>query len=194
MVDGMNAVVTIPTIETEVLAPLAVAPEGFAEWLDTGRELYERRKALEWECADWLAEGVAKYPKQMEMVLESLASDPIEQKKLSKAARVATAIPASNRNTALTFDHHAHVADLPVEERLTLLAKAADENISARALRIVAMERRRELGIGTMLIDDPDWDYQFLQAIARAWNRAPQHVRQEFYDMAGDAELGVVEA
>lgn len=170
------------------------APEDFSEWLEQGRALYDERKALEWRCADWLADGQARFPKQMEMVLESLAADPIEQKKLTKAARVAAAIPASNRNTALTFDHHAHVADLPLDERLALLAKAADEKISARALRIVAMERRRELGIGTMLIDDPDWDYQFLQAIARAWNRAPQHVRQDFYDMAGDANLGVVEA
>ena len=178
----------------EVLPALQDAPEGFNDWLDAGRSLYEQRKALEWQCADWLAEGVARFPKQMEIVLPMLAADPIEQKKLTKAARVATAIPASNRNTALTFDHHAHVADLPLDERLTLLAKAADENISARALRIVAMERRRELGIGTMLIDDPDWDYQFLQAIARAWNRAPQHVRQDFFDMAGDAKLGVVEA
>lgn len=188
----MNAVVTIDA--TEVLPALQDTPEGFNDWLEQGRELYARRKAIEWDCADWLSDGQARFPKQMEMVLPMLAADPIEQKKLTKAARVATAIPASNRNTALTFDHHAHVADLPLDERLTLLAKAANENISARALRIVAMERRRELGIGTMLIDDPDWDYQFLQAIARAWNRAPQHVRHDFFDMAGDANLGVVEA
>lgn len=181
-------------VTVEVLAPEQAAPEGFSEWLEQGRALYDERKALEWRCADWLADGQARFPKQMEMVLESLAADPIEQKKLTKAARVAAAIPASNRNTALTFDHHAHVADLPLAERLNLLAIAAERNMSARALRIVAMERRRELGIGTMLIDDPDWDYQFLQAIARAWNRAPQHVRQDFYDMAGDANLGVVEA
>lgn len=178
-------------METEIIV---APPVGFEQWLEDGRELYEKRKQIEWSCADWLSTGFEKFPKQMEMVLPMLAADPIEQKKLTKAARVATAIPASNRNTALTFDHHAHVADLPLDERLTLLAKAADENISARALRIVAMERRRELGIGTMLIDDPDWDYQFLQAIARAWNRAPQHVRQDFYDMAGDANLEVVEA
>lgn len=170
------------------------APYGFEQWLEKGRELYARRKSLEWECADWLADGQAQYPEQMALVLPMLAQDPIEQKKLTRAARVAATIPASNRNTALTFDHHLHVADLPVAERLELLAEAATCNMSARALRIVAMERRRTLGIGTMLIEDPDWDYQFLQAISRAWNRAPSHVRQEFFDMACDAELGIIEA
>lgn len=177
-------------VQSEIMPDL---PEGFNDWLEAGRELYARRKAIEWDCADWLSDGQARFPKQMEMVLPMLAADPIEQKKLTKAARVATAIPASNRNTALTFDHHAHVADLPLDERLTLLAKAANENISARALRFLAMERKQELGIGTMLIEDPDWDYVFLQSIARAWNRSPKHVRQEFYDMAGDAELGVID-
>ncbi len=33
-----------------------------------------------------------------------------------------------------------------------------------------------------------------LMAIVRAWNRARPDARQSFYDMAGDAELGVVEA
>jgi hypothetical protein len=182
------------TVQSEVMPERQELPEGFNEWLEQGRDLYARRKEIEWECADWLAVGIAQYPKQMEMVLEGLASDPIEQKKLTKAARVAATIPASNRNTALTFDHHAHVADLPVDERVQLLDTAQRENISARALRLIAMQRRQELGIGTMLLEDPDWDYQFLQEIVRRWNRAPQHVRQEFYDMAGDANLGVIEA
>lgn len=171
-----------------------VLPAGFSEWLDTGRALYARRKSLEWECADWLAEGVANFPEQMTLAMQEFASDPIEQKALTRSARVAASIPAGQRNSALTFAHHMHVADLPLTERMALLDRASKENLSARALRIVSLERKVELNIGNNKFEDDDWEYQELMAIVRAWNRARPDARQSFYDMAGDANLGVVEA
>ena len=183
-------------ISTELAASEVMpnAPVGFTDWLQQGRELYARRKRLEWECADWLAEGSAKFPEQMSLALQEFASDPIERKALARTARVAAAIPPSQRNTALTFTHHAHVADLPLEERLELLKRAETENLSARAMRIVSLERKAELNIGNAQFDDDDWEYQELMAIIRAWNRARRDARQSFYDMAGDAELGVINA
>ncbi|MES2783582.1 MAG: hypothetical protein V4657_12370 [Pseudomonadota bacterium] len=178
----------------EVLQPTAPAPEGFKEWLETGRGLYEQRKALDWQCADWLAEGQQKFPEQMALVLPMLATDPIEQKQLTRSAKIAASIPVAQRCTALTFDHHRHVADLPVEERLVLLGRAQSENLSARAMRIIALERKAALGVGNTEFEDDDWEYHELMAIVRAWNRARPDARQSFYDMAGDAELGVVEA
>lgn len=171
-----------------------VMPAGFTEWLEQGRSLYAQRKALDWKCADWLAEGSQRFPEQMKLAIAEFATDPIEQKQLAKSARIAAAIPASQRDAALTFAHHMHVADLPAPERLELLSRAAKENLSARALRVVAMERRANLGLGNTELPDDDPDYQLLMGIVRGWNRAPQHVRQDFYDMAGDANLGVVEA
>lgn len=91
-------------------------PVGFNEWLEQGRDLYARRKTLEWECADWLSDGFAKFPEQMTLAIQEFASDPIEQKALTKSAKVAASIPISQRNTALTFAHHVHVADLPLDE------------------------------------------------------------------------------
>lgn len=169
-------------------------PAGFNEWLDQGRALYNERKALDWKCADWLADGQARFPKQMALALQEFATDPIEQKLLTRSAKIAAAIPASQRDAALTFAHHMHVADLPADERLALLNRAAKERLSARALRIVAMERKAVLGVGNTQLEDDDPEYQALMAIVRAWNRAPRETREEFYDMAGDAELGVIEA
>lgn len=178
----------------EVLQPTAPAPDGFNEWLEVGRGLYEQRKALEWECADWLATGQQKFPEQMALVLPMLATDPIEQKQLTRSARIAAAIPPAQRCAALTFDHHKHVADLPVAERLNILNRATEENLSARATRIIALERKAALGVGNTEFEDDDPEYQALMAIVRAWNRASRETREEFYDMAGDAELGVIEA
>ena len=170
------------------------APLGFTDWLETGRALYDQRKSLDWACADWLAEGQQRYPEQMALVLPMLASDPIEQKKISRSAKIAASIPVAQRCTALTFQHHMHVASLPVDERLQLLNRAQTENLSARAMRIIALERKAELGVGNADFEDDDWEYHELMAIVRCWNRARPDARQSFYDMAGDANLGVVEA
>lgn len=178
-------------VTTKDFAP---SPAGFNEWMAQGRELYARRKELEWECADWLSTGLNKFPDQMTLALQEFASDPIEQKALVRTARVAAKLPASQRNAALTFAHHAHVADLPVDDRLELLKRAETENLSARAMRIVSLERKAELNIGNSQFEDEDWEYRELMAIVHAWNRARQDARQSFYDMAGDAELGMIEA
>lgn len=180
--------------EITILQPTALAPEGFNDWLETGRALYEQRKTLEWACADWLATGQEKFPEQMALVLPMLASDPIEQKALTRSAKIAASIPPAQRCTALTFAHHMHIASLPVEERLQLLGRAQSENLSARAMRIIALERKAALGVGNAEFEDDDWEYHELMAIVRCWNRARPDARQSFYDMAGDCELGVIAA
>jgi hypothetical protein len=171
----------------------ASSPAGFDEWLAQGRELYARRKELEWECADWLSTGLNKFPDQMTLALQEFASDPIEQKALTKSAKVAASIPIGQRNTALTFAHHMHVADLPVDDRLELLKRAENENLSARAMRIVSLERKAELNIGNSQFEDDDWEYQFLMGIIRSWNRSCPDARQSFLDMANEANLGFIE-
>ena len=171
-----------------------ILPTCFADWLETGRGLYEQRKSLDWACADWLATGQEKFPEQMALVLPMLASDPIEQKALTRSAKVAASIPPAQRCTALTFAHHMHVASLPVDERLQLLDRAQSENLSARATRIIALERKAALGVGNAEFEEDDFEYVELMAIVRWWNRARPDARQSFYDMAGDANLGVISA
>jgi hypothetical protein len=165
----------------------------FDDWLDVGRGLYAKRKELDWQCADWLAYGLTHHAEQMKLALPEFATDAIEQKRLVHSAKIAAAIPASQRDTALTFAHHEHVADFPLDERLALLAKARENKWSARVLRIEAMGERARLGIGNMLIDDPDWEYDQHMAILRAWNRAHPDVRENFLEMANESNLGVIE-
>ena len=44
------------------------------------------------------------------------------------------------------------------------------------------------------MLPDDDWDHHALMGITRAWNRAPAHVREEFLELAGEANLGVIDA
>jgi hypothetical protein len=155
-------------------------PVGFNEWLEQGRELYARRKELEWECADWLSTGLDKFPDQMTLALQEFASDPIEQKALVRTARVAAKLPASQRNAALTFAHHAHVADLPVDDRLELLKRAETENLSARALRIKAIEVKARIGMASAPMVPEDFEYYELMSIIHKFNCAQPETRISF--------------
>lgn len=178
-------------METEIIP---AAPAGFTDWLDEGRKLYQQRKSLDWACADWLATGQARFPEQMKLALIELVSDPIEQKRLAKSAKVAAVTPKALRDTSLTLDHYMHVADLPADEQLNLLSKASKEKLTARAFRVAVIERKASLDLQPDTFEDNDPEYAQIIAMARAWNRASKESRQEFYDMAGDAELGIVEA
>ena len=166
----------------------------FNKWLEFGKSLYDKRKEIEWRCADWLAEGQQKFPNQMSLVLPMLATDIIEQKKLNHCAKVASSIPIGQRCAALTFAHHMHVADLPLTERITLLDQAAKDNVSARAFRIIVNDRKAAIGAGNLAIADDDWEYKELMDIIRSWNRGRPDARQSFLDMANAANLNVIAA
>lgn len=155
-------------------------PVGFNDWLEQGRDLYARRKTLEWECADWLSTGFAQFPEQMTFAMQEFASDPIEQKALTKCAKVAASIPIGQRNTALTFAHHLHVADLPVDDRLTLLKQAETENLSARAMRIKVIEVKARLGMTSAPMVPEDLEYYELMSIVHKWNCAQPDARISF--------------
>lgn len=170
----------------------AASPVGFDDWLASGRLLLQQRNELDWRLGDWLAEGRETFGNQA--AFDFLADElGIAPKQLKSAVKVATAFPPHMRDTALTFQHHEAVATLPTVEALDVLRAAKTQHLDDRETRIEAVRRKVEIGQTTLLPDD-DWDHHALMAITRAWNRAPEHVRSEFLELAAEAELEDIDA
>lgn len=161
-------------------------------WREEGRRLAHTRLQIDWMIGDWLAYGREHFkPEQIELALGEIAADVEQAKHLRRVEKVARAFPPSQRNAALTFEHHAHLADLPTQEALPLLQKAGQERLTARQLRVEAMLRKVDLGLVLPREDDPEDDA--LLACVRAWNRAPVSVREDFAEMVADSHLKDIE-
>lgn len=160
----------------------------YPEWIGLGRELADQKRHLNWLIGDWIVFGRQRFPEQIELALESISDEPRQFKRIEKTARV---FPPHLRDKTLSFDHHAHVADLPKEDALPLLKEARAEHLSARTLRIRAMLRKVETG--QILPRDASAEDDALVALCRAWNRAPHRVREEFADMVAESAYGVID-
>lgn len=160
----------------------------YPHWLSVGRSLASQKRNIDWLIGDWIAFGRTHFPEQIELALADLADDP---NRIKRIERTTATFPPHLRQPSLTFDHHAHVADMPVQEALPLLQHAAQEKMTARALRIEAMLRKVE--IGQILPREDDAEDECLLAMVRAWNRATRHAREEFADMIAETHFGLIE-
>lgn len=183
----MNA---LTTIEASGSPPdLALPPNATLDaWRDRGRSLASAKRQMDWLIGDWIAFGREHFPEQVEMALGDIADDP---KNIRLIERTAKAFPPPLRAAGLSFEHHAHLADMPTQEALPLLALAEREKLPARKLRLAAIDRKVELGLILPREDDPEDDA--LLACVRAWNRASRSVREDFAEMVADSDLGVIE-
>ena len=180
------AIATIPANATALALPDGMP---YAEWRALGDDIMQRQRNTLWLAADWFLYGQTHFAEQLKLDLPEITDDP---KLLRKAAAVAQAFGADNRSPALSYQHYAHVADMPAGEADALLAQAKAERWPAKRLRIVAMERKTALGQITVFSDD-DYAYHALQDLARRWNRATAETRQEFLDMVEEANGGIVD-
>jgi hypothetical protein len=162
------------------------------QWRAMGKALSTARRKVDWMIGDWIAHGRAHHPDQIEMALaDDMGIAPAEARRIEAVTK---AFPAHARHKALTFDHHAHVAALPLQEALPLLKAAHEEGVSAKEMRMMAMLRKVELRIVLPRDEhDDDPDYTQAKAIAAYWNRASRAARETFLDLANEADLGVIE-
>ena len=91
----------------------------FTDWLSIGRNLANQKRNIanqkrniDWLIGDWIAFGLKHFPEQINLALEDLADDPQRLKRIERTAQV---FPPHLRQPSLTFDHHAYVADMPVQ-------------------------------------------------------------------------------
>ena len=159
-----------PSMDTaHDLTALSLAlPEttSYPDWLATGRSLATSKRQIDWLVGDWINFGRQRFPEQIEMALAELTEDPRQLKRIEKTAR---AFPPHLRHAELSFDHHAHVADMPTQESLPLLKQADDEHLSASELRKQAMYRK--VDIGMIMVREEDAEYDRLRAMSVASNQ-----------------------
>lgn len=186
----MTATATLTKIEPASALALDLSPTlALPEWRTMGDKLRSTRLTIDWLIGDWIAHGRAHFPDQAEPVIADLFPDSREARRVEKVAK---AFPAHLRNDALTFEHHAKVADMPVQEALPLLKRAAKEGMTAGQLRLAAMARKLETGQILVRDDDDAYDRQ-ITALTVEWNRAMQSVRDDFREMAEEAGWGLIE-
>src|ERR1051326_7770474 len=104
----------------------AVVP-AFDTWIQTGRDLVQRRKEIDWQLGDWLAEGRQTFgdQAQFDFLADSLGLAP---KRLKDAEKLAKAFPAHLRAKDVPVEVHARIAALPEAERVEVLQRAAREH------------------------------------------------------------------
>ncbi|WP_010337795.1 hypothetical protein [Sphingobium yanoikuyae] len=177
----MNAVAVIEA---------AVSPA--EEWIDRGRTLAAKRRDVDWAIADWMVEGKAAGHLDQagfDFLADNLGIGPAKLKLIHKAA----AIPAHLRDTSLTVEHHAHVAELPVQEQIELLTEAKRQHWSDDDLRKQTITRKVETGRAAMLSPD-EWDDHCRMQLQHAWNRANPSVREDFAELIAASNMGVIDA
>jgi hypothetical protein len=160
-------------------------------WVDRGRSLASQRRDVDWAIADWMNEGKdAGFLTQagFDLLSENLGIAPAKLKMIHKAA----AIPAHLRDTSLTVEHHAHVAELPAQEQMELLTEAKRQHWSDDALRKQAISRRTQIG-GYEVLSQEEWEYHALMAMQHAWNRAPKQARIDFLEIAAKVDGGLID-
>lgn len=170
--------------DTTLALPADIA---FPDWLDVGRNLASQKRHIDWLIGDWITFGRKQFPEQIEMALEQFG----DARHVKRIEKTVEAFPPHLRCSTLSFDHHAHVADMPTQDALPLLKRAEAENIDARHFRTEAMLRKLE--IGQIYPRDEDHDDDMMLALVRAWNRAPLSVRDDFFEMATTAKPGQIE-
>lgn len=162
----------------------------FDQWVQMGRKLCASSQVINWYIGDWWAAGQHRYGARAKAAAEGIFGK--EFQTIANAASVSRAFETSRRREHLSWTHHAEVAALPPAEADSLLAKAEDEHLSTRDLRREVLRHR--LARGDFLPrEDDDPEHTELLAIARAWNRARSSARQEFLDLANEAELGEID-
>jgi len=115
-----------------------------ADWLEEGRQIAERERALArrqdtlaWEMGDWAVRQCSGYG-DMKQAAAALG---VNLGTLKNRASVSRRVDASRRRDDLSWSHHAEVASLVPEDGDALLDEAADGGRPVEHLRTLVGER-----------------------------------------------------
>lgn len=95
------------------------------------------------------------------------------------------------RDAALSFDHHAEVADLETQYALPLLKAAKVEKLDIRQLRARATDMK--VDTGKLLPREADPENDEMNALTRAWNCATKPVREDFAELVRESQCGPID-
>ncbi|MEV7940327.1 LmbU family transcriptional regulator [Kitasatospora sp. NPDC088264] len=122
-------------------------PEGlpFDDWERAGRQLSGIVNSSSWWLGDWLVYGKDHY---IDRYQRGIRAAGLQYQTLRNYAWVSRRFPLPRRRPALTFQHHAELASLPVEEQDTWLDRAERMGWTTKqlrnAIRLARSEERDE--------------------------------------------------
>ncbi|HEU5471983.1 MAG TPA: LmbU family transcriptional regulator [Actinophytocola sp.] len=111
----------------------------FEDWAKAGRQLSGIVDSSAWWLGDWLVFGKTHYADCYQLAIQGAG---LRYQTLRNYAWVARRFDLGRRRSALTFQHHAEVASLPIEEQERLLDQAEREMWSTKQLRSAVREER----------------------------------------------------
>lgn len=104
----------------------------FEEWERAGRQLSGLLNSSSWWLGDWLVYGKDHYADRYERGIRAAG---LQYQTLRNYAWVSRRFELHRRRSALSFQHHAELASLPVEEQETWLDRAERMKWSTKQLR-----------------------------------------------------------
>jgi hypothetical protein len=104
----------------------------FEEWENAGRQLSGLLNSSSWWLGDWLVYGKAHYADRYERGIRAAG---LQYQTLRNYAWVSRRFDLDRRRSALSFQHHAELASLPVDEQETWLDRAERMQWSTKQLR-----------------------------------------------------------
>ncbi|MGW0811115.1 LmbU family transcriptional regulator [Nonomuraea sp. NPDC002799] len=104
----------------------------FEEWERAGRQLTDLIDSSCWWLGDWLLFGKDHYADRYERGIRAVG---LQYQTLRNYAWVARKFKFNRRRSALTFQHHAELASLPVNEQELWLDRAERLNWTTKQLR-----------------------------------------------------------
>jgi hypothetical protein len=118
-------------------------PDGlsFEDWAQAGRQLSNIVDSSAWWLGDWLVFGKTHYSDCYQLAIQRAG---LRYQTLRNYAWVARRFPIDRRRAKLTFQHHAEIASLPVDEQDRLLDQAEREMWTTKQLRVAIRQVRGE--------------------------------------------------
>lgn len=111
----------------------------FEEWERAGRQLAGVLDSSSWWLGDWLSYGKDHYADRYKKGIQAAG---LRYQTLRNYAWVARRFDVGRRRARLTFQHHAEVASLPVEEQDTWLSRAEELSWTTKQLRNALREAK----------------------------------------------------
>jgi hypothetical protein len=112
----------------------------FTDWERAGFQLNGLASAYSWCLGDWLVFGKRNYADRYIVAIRAVG---LQYQTLRNYAWVARRFDIERRRGGLTFQHHAEVASLPVEEQERWLDLAERHDWTSKKLRLQSREERR---------------------------------------------------
>lgn len=111
----------------------------FDDWEQAGRRLAGILDSSAWWLGDWLVYGKDNYDDRYQRGIRAAG---LKYQTLRNYAWVSRRFDYSRRRPALTFQHHAEVASLPLDDQETWLQRAQDGGWSTKQLRTAIQHAR----------------------------------------------------